>query len=168
MNQEGGDNLDFSLYGPSKTSNGKPKTSHRLRVVCNKSIIFLHIFFFYLSELMSIQQQRAEYYATVNSQNANSNGNETAPAPADPETPYHPPNDTAAQRNNYKLVCYYSIPSGSNINASTDLLPEMINATLCTHINIAFAGIANNNISPLNPEDEKVIFKKLEIFCRTL
>lgn len=43
----------------------------------------------------------------------------------------------------YNLVCYYRIPS---CNTSDDLLPEQINATLCTHLIVAFAQVKNYSV----------------------
>lgn len=43
----------------------------------------------------------------------------------------------------YNLACYYRIPSG---NTSNDLLPRQINATLCTHLIVAFAQVKNNSV----------------------
>ena len=46
-----------------------------------------------------------------------------------------------------KLVCYYTLPES---NISRDLMPEQIDAKLCTHINIGFAVVINNTLQPSN------------------
>lgn len=43
----------------------------------------------------------------------------------------------------YNLACYYSIPTD---NTSDILLPAQINATLCTHLIVAFAQVQNNSV----------------------
>lgn len=43
----------------------------------------------------------------------------------------------------YHLACYYSIPTD---NSSNTLLPAKINATLCTHLIVAFAQVQNNSV----------------------
>lgn len=43
----------------------------------------------------------------------------------------------------YHLACYYSIP---NDKTSKNLLPSQINATLCTHLIVAFAQVQNNSV----------------------
>lgn len=43
----------------------------------------------------------------------------------------------------YHLACYYSIPTD---NSSNTLLPAQINATLCTHLIVAFAQVQNNTV----------------------
>lgn len=43
----------------------------------------------------------------------------------------------------YHLACYYSIPTQ---NSSDNLLPSQINATLCTHLIVAFAQVKNNSV----------------------
>lgn len=42
----------------------------------------------------------------------------------------------------YNLACYYSIPADN----STSLLPDQIDATLCTHLIVAFAQVKNNSV----------------------
>lgn len=55
------------------------------------------------------------------------------------------------QPNSFKLVCYYSFPS-----SSVALQPDEIDPYLCTHINAAFAGVANNTIN-MNAGNNKVL-----------
>lgn len=43
----------------------------------------------------------------------------------------------------YNLACYYSIPVD---NFSTSLLPDQIDANLCTHLIVAFAQVQNNTV----------------------
>lgn len=43
----------------------------------------------------------------------------------------------------YQLACYYSLPTQ---NSSDHLLPSQINATLCTHLIVAFAQVKNNSV----------------------
>jgi chitinase len=47
----------------------------------------------------------------------------------------------------FRLVCYYTLP---NSDTGGDLMPEKIDPSLCTHINIAFARIANGSLQPVN------------------
>jgi chitinase len=47
----------------------------------------------------------------------------------------------------FRLVCYYSLPDNST---GGDLMPEEINPSLCTHINIAFVRIINGSLQPVN------------------
>jgi len=43
----------------------------------------------------------------------------------------------------YNLACYYSIPTD---NTNKTLHPTQINATLCTHLIVAFAQVQNNSV----------------------
>lgn len=43
----------------------------------------------------------------------------------------------------YNLACYYSIPTDST---DKTLHPAQINATLCTHLIVAFAQVQNNGV----------------------
>lgn len=43
----------------------------------------------------------------------------------------------------YNLACYYTIPTD---NTSYSLFPAQIDATLCTHIIVAFAQVQNNSV----------------------
>jgi len=43
----------------------------------------------------------------------------------------------------YNLACYYSIPID---NITNTLLPDKINATLCTHLIVTFAQVRNNSV----------------------
>lgn len=43
----------------------------------------------------------------------------------------------------YKLVCYYSIPTPESVG---NLKSQNIDANLCTHINVGFVDIKNNSI----------------------
>lgn len=52
-----------------------------------------------------------------------------------------------------KLVCYYTLPES---NITSDLMPEQIDAKLCTHINIGFAIVINNTLQPSKPSDIQV------------
>ena len=53
-----------------------------------------------------------------------------------------------ANKKTVKLVCYYALPSNET---GGDLMPEEINPSLCTHINIAFARISNGSLEPATP-----------------
>lgn len=50
----------------------------------------------------------------------------------------------------YKRVCYYAIGPG------TQLQPQDINGTLCTHLLVAFADNRNDSLVPSRPEDTGV------------
>lgn len=54
----------------------------------------------------------------------------------------------------FKLICYYALP----VNASENdvLLPADLNASLCTHINLAFASVSNDSLIPANAYDVEV------------
>lgn len=46
----------------------------------------------------------------------------------------------------YKLVCYYSVPSPTSTNKVNVLKSNEIDPNLCTHINVGFMCIENNSI----------------------
>nr|CAD7395923.1 unnamed protein product [Timema poppensis] len=60
---------------------------------------------------------------------------------------------------NYKLVCYYSIPKG--LNSSEELMPEDLDPSLCTHIILTSAKVANGVLMPNSKKD-------IEIYNRTV
>ncbi|XP_017770877.1 PREDICTED: chitinase-3-like protein 2 isoform X2 [Nicrophorus vespilloides] len=62
------------------------------------------------------------------------------------------PQNVTPSATEFKLVCYYALPAEAEIFLR--LYPEGLNASLCTHINIAFATIRNNSIY-LNPKQAK-------------
>ncbi|CAG2058560.1 unnamed protein product [Timema podura] len=55
---------------------------------------------------------------------------------------------------NYKLVCYYSIPKC--LNSSEELMPEGLDPSLCTHIILASAKVANGVLMPNSKKDIEV------------
>lgn len=55
----------------------------------------------------------------------------------------------------YHLACYYSIPTD---NTSNTLFPDQINATLCTHLIVAFAQVQNNSVYFKSSFDMEVRF----------
>jgi GH18 family chitinase len=57
------------------------------------------------------------------------------------------PSSSSVKPKTFRLVCYYSLPSNGT---GGDLMPEKINSSLCTHINIAFAHITNGSLQPVN------------------
>ncbi|KAJ1528349.1 hypothetical protein ONE63_006769 [Megalurothrips usitatus] len=52
----------------------------------------------------------------------------------------------------YKLICYYALPAKGTVNDNT-LMPDQLEADLCTHINLAFASVANGTLTPAEPSD---------------
>ncbi|XP_025422483.1 chitinase-3-like protein 2 [Sipha flava] len=63
----------------------------------------------------------------------------------------------------YNLACYYSIPTD---NTSNTLQPDQINASLCTHLIVAFAQVRNNSVyfkSSLDTDVLRQVVKLREI-----
>lgn len=67
------------------------------------------------------------------------------------EPKLHVITDKVEEVPNFKMVCYYSLPINGTTNEQ--LLPSMIDPSLCTHINIAFATIINGTIQPSKQTD---------------
>lgn len=71
-------------------------------------------------------------------------------APYGTVTPPGVANHLSSAPEQFKLVCYYSLPTGMQ-----DLQPEKIPPLLCTHVNVGFAGVENGTIN-INSSDEEV------------
>lgn len=56
----------------------------------------------------------------------------------------------------FKFVCYYALPSNSNVLDASSLKPNDLDPHLCTHINLAFASVSRNCLVPSNPYDIEV------------
>ncbi|XP_060057870.1 oviduct-specific glycoprotein isoform X1 [Erinaceus europaeus] len=57
----------------------------------------------------------------------------------------------------YKLVCYYTEWARVRVGLSS-VLPSDLDATLCTHMILAFASMDNNQLVGKNPEDEETLY----------
>nr|CAD7437543.1 unnamed protein product [Timema bartmani] len=62
---------------------------------------------------------------------------------------------------NYKLVCYYSIPKC--LNSSEELMPEGLDPSLCTHIILASAKVANGVLMPNSKKDIERATAQLDV-----
>ena len=89
-------------------------------------------------------QHRTELYGLALKLFLHSNQSDTVTT-APPVTTNKPPSN-GIKTKTFRLVCYYSLPS----SGAGDLMPEQINPSLCTHINIAFAQITNGSLQPIN------------------
>lgn len=56
----------------------------------------------------------------------------------------------------FQVVCYYSLPSNATPVDDSVLMPDGLDASLCTHINLAFASISNYSLVPTNQYDTVV------------
>jgi len=91
-------------------------------------------------------QHRTELYGLALKQYLHVNQSDTVTIA--PPVTTNKPSSNGIKTKTFRLVCYYSLPSSG---AAGDMMPEQINPSLCTHINIAFAQITNGSLQPLNP-----------------
>jgi len=90
-------------------------------------------------------QRRTKLYGLAVKQYLHSSQSDTVTAALPVTT--NKPSSNGTKTKTFRLVCYYALPSG---DAGGDLMPEQINPSLCTHINIASAGITNGSLQPVN------------------
>lgn len=90
-------------------------------------------------------QHRTELYGLALKQYVHFNQSDIVTAA--PPVTTNKPSANGIKTKTFKLVCYYTLPSSEG---GGDLMPEQINPSLCTHINIAFGHIINGSLQPLN------------------
>lgn len=123
------DDVDFVMYGPVRTELGVQGIQERRADV--------------YAEAFNKKHQFLEKSAAID--NVKSDEEWLLPKASDERS--------SPTMEGFKFVCYYSLPTKSNILDSNTLKPSELDAHLCTHINLAFASVSRNRLVPSNPYD---------------
>ncbi|KAK3926113.1 Chitotriosidase-1 [Frankliniella fusca] len=133
------DNLDFMMYGPVRSELGVQGIRERQADLYAKAFNKKHKFL--MKPPNNIFSKTDEEQLLANSPYVWS-----TPAP-----------------DGFKLVCYYALPPNVTVSDDKTLMPNDLDAYLCTHINLAFASVVNNSLVPSHPNDVEAYDEVVEL-----